>query len=265
MKHLFSVWQDFTADVHTASHVLLLADYDGTITPIVGRPEDAVLTPAVRNLLSVLIKKPAFSLGIISGRLLAELKSMVAIEGIYYAGNHGLEIEGPGFKYVSPAAGSARTVINDLAGQMATELADIQGVIIQDKGLSLSVHYRLVKKEKEKVVADTVHRLVDPLRNKGKITLFSGKKVWEVRPPVDWNKGNAVEAIADKLKLRLKQKRLLTICLGDDTTDEDAFKVVQRPEGWSIYVGDENRTSAAEYFLKSTAEVEEFLTRLVAL
>src|SRR4030042_6257713 len=211
------------------------------------------------------MKKPAFSLGIISGRLLAELKSMVAIEDIYYAGNHGLEIEGPGFKYISPAAGAARTMINDLAGQMAAELADIQGVIIQDKGLSLSVHYRLVKKEKEKLVADTVHRLVNPLLNEGKIALFSGKKVWEIRPPVDWNKGKAVEAIADKLKLTLKRKRLLTIYLGDDTTDEDAFKVVQRPVGWSVYVGEENRTSAAEYFLTSTAEVEEFLARLVEL
>ncbi len=97
-----------------------------------------------------------YSVGVISGRSITELKSLVAIEGIYYAGNHGLEIEGPGLKYISPLAESARTTIKDLAEQMATALADVDGVIVQDKGMSLSIHYRLVKKEKESTVADVV-------------------------------------------------------------------------------------------------------------
>jgi trehalose-phosphatase len=210
-------------------------------------------------------QKSAFSVGVISGRLLAELKSLVAIDGIYYAGNHGLEIEGPGFNYINQAAGFTRKIIKELAGQLAAELADVQGVIIQDKELSLSVHYRLVSKDEEKPVAEIVHRLISPLVQAGKIKLFFMKKVWEIRPPVDWDKGKAVEAIAREVTAALEQKRLLTIYLGDDTTDEDAFKVVRRPAGWSIFVGEGNRKSAAGYYLNSTTEVEEFLARLRVL
>ena len=265
MKHLFQDWETFAAACRKASHILLLADYDGTLAPIVGRPQDAVLPPRVKEILSALAQKPALSVGVISGRLLAELKSLVAIDGIYYAGNHGLEIEGPGFKYVNQAAGSVREIIKDLAGQLAAELADVQGVIIQDKGLSLSIHYRLVKKGEEKPVADAVHRLTDPLCDRGKIVLHPMKKLWEVRPPVDWDKGKAVAAIAREVTAASGRKPLLTIFLGDDTTDEDAFRVVRRPAGWSIFVGEKSRESAAEYYLTTTTEVEEFLARLSEL
>jgi trehalose 6-phosphate phosphatase len=262
MKHLFKVWPAFEADCRAASHILLLADYDGTISPIVGRPEDAVLPLSVRSILSSLAQKSLFSVGVISGRRLAEVKSLVAIDGIYYAGNHGVEIEGPGLSYVNPAAASVSEIIKDLAGRLKAELASVPGVIIQEKKYSLSVHYRLAQKDKEKMITETVHRLADPLVGLRKIVLYPMKKLWEARPPIDWNKGKAVEFIARKIKAELKTERLLTIYLGDDTTDEDAFRVVHRPAGWSIYVGEENRKSAAEYFLDSPEEVEEFLTRL---
>ena len=262
MQHLFKVWQDFVNDCRTASHILLLADYDGTLAAIVGRPEDAVLSASVRQKLRALAGKSEISLGVISGRRLAELKSLVGIEGIYYSGNHGLEIEGPGLKYVHPQAGAARVTMRELAAQLAGALENIDGVIIQEKGLSLSVHYRLVKPDKEDAVAAAVKRITARPREEGKIRVFAMKKVWEVRPPIDWDKGKAVEAIAREIKATLKKKNLLTIYLGDDTTDEDAFKVVQRPAGWSVFVGEENRASAAGYYLTSTAEVEEFLARL---
>jgi trehalose 6-phosphate phosphatase len=262
MKHFFKAWPAFEADCRAATHILLLADYDGTISPIVGRPEDAVLPSKVRSILSSLAQKPFFSVGVISGRRLAETKSLVAIDGLYYAGNHGVEIEGPGLSYVNPAAGAARSIIQDLAKKLKAELASVPGVIIQEKKYSLSVHYRLASKDKEKMITETVHRLVDPLVNRGEIVLYPMKKLWEVRPPVDWNKGKAVEFIARKIKAELKTEQLLTIYLGDDTTDEDAFRVVRRPAGWSIYIGNENRSSAAEYYLDSPEKVEEFLSRL---
>jgi trehalose 6-phosphate phosphatase len=194
-----------------------------------------------------------------------ELKAMVGIEGIYYAGNHGLEIEGPGLNYMTPAAGTTRPLMKELAGQLAVSLADIDGVILQDKGLSISIHYRLVARGEERTVTDIVHRLTTVPCNEGKIRVFSGKKVWEIRPPVDWDKGKAVETIAGEIKKLWRPARLLTVFLGDDVTDEDAFRVVQRPGGWSIYVGGEAVTTAAEYYLSSTSEVEEFLSRLTEL
>ena len=265
MQHLFQSWQTFSAAVRAAPHLLLLSDYDGTLTPIVSRPEEAILSPEVREKLYALAQKPTSSVGIISGRSLSELKSMVAIEGIYYAGNHGLEIEGPGIKFVSQPAELARATIKDLARQLSVALDSIAGVIVEDKGLSLSVHYRLVKKSEENLVAETFQQVISPSLNEGKVRVSSGKKVWEVRPPIDWHKGKAVAAITREIKALLKLEPILTIYLGDDTTDEDAFRVMHRPEGWSIFVGGENLSSSAEYFLNSTTEVEKFLSNLLEL
>ncbi len=265
MQYLFQSWSAFAADIRAAPHLLLLSDYDGTLTPIVSRPEEAILSSEVREKLRALAEKPRSSVGIISGRSMAELRSMVAIEGIYYAGNHGLEIEGPGLKFVSQPAQEAKTTIADLVRRLSTALDSIAGVIVEDKGLSLSVHYRLVKKGDENVVAETFKQLTSPLLDEGKIRVTSGKKVWEVRPPIDWHKGKAVEAITGEIKALLKLERVLTIYLGDDTTDEDAFMVTHRPKGWSVFVGGENPSSSADYFLNSTAEVEELLSRLLEL
>jgi trehalose 6-phosphate phosphatase len=247
MQHLFKAWQDFLKDYRAAPHRLLLADYDGTLARIVGRPEDAVLSAGVRQKLKDLAKKSRTSVGVISGRAIKELKSMVGIEGIYYAGNHGLEIEGPGLKYIYPQAGTARATMKDLAAQLVEALGNIDGVIIQEKGLSVSVHYRLAKPEKEAAVTSAVKRITAPRVVKGEIRVYPMKQLWEIRPPVDWDKGKAVEFIGNEIKANLKLSRLLTIYLGDDTTDEDAFKVLHRPEGWSVYVGQENNSSTAGY------------------
>jgi len=264
VKHLFQSWQAFTADCRSASHILLLADYDGTLAKIVGRPEDAVLSTGVRQKLITLARKSKISTGVISGRRIAELKSLVAIEGIYYAGNHGMEIEGPGLSFICPGAEAARPVIAGLARELAVALKGIAGVIVQEKGFSLSVHYRLAP-DKEDIVTSAVKRITAPHVDKGEIRVYAMKKVWEIRPPIDWDKGKAVVFIGRQIMARLNLSRLLTIYLGDDTTDEDAFRVVRPPAGWSIFVGEENRTSAADYFLNSTIEVETFLTRLLEL
>ncbi|MCK4863080.1 MAG: trehalose-phosphatase [Dehalococcoidales bacterium] len=265
MEHLFKSWQTFSADCRAASHILLLSDYDGTLTPIVGRPRDAVLSQEVRDKLSALAKKSDFSVGIISGRSLAELRYMAAIEGIYYAGNHGLEIEGPALDYISPDAELGQAMIKDLAGQLAAALENITGVIVEDKALSLSVHYRLVREEEQDAVAVIFKRVISPLADAGKIKITTGKMVFEVRPPIDWDKGKAVASIRREIMSLLKLEEVLTVYLGDDTTDEDAFKALHRPEGWSIYVGEENSSSRAEFFLNSVTEVDELLSRLLEL
>jgi len=264
MEHLFKAWPEFIKDVK-AAHVLLLADYDGTLTPIASRPVEAILSVSVREKLATLAQRASFSVGVISGRAIEELKAMVGIKGIYYAGNHGLEIEGPGLRYVNPAAAAGRDIIKGLAGRLAAELDKIQGVIIQDKDLSISVHYRLVTKGEVGRVGEVVKRVTAAMRKRGKIVLSPGKKVWEIKPPVDWDKGKAVETIANSIKTKLKLERLLTLFLGDDVTDEDAFKVIQRPEGWGVYVGPENAPSAAGYCLDSPAEVEDLLDRLIEI
>ena len=265
MQHLFSSWDSFLSDIRTASHTILLSDYDGTLTPIVSRPQEAILSPEVRGMLVNLAKKPSFSIGIISGRSLSEIKKMVEIDGIYYAGNHGLEIEGPGIKFVSPSALAARNEIKKLARKLSDKLGKIEGVIVEDKGLSLSVHYRMVKTGDETVVSGIFHQIIAPLLNEGRIKVSAGKKVWEARPPIDWHKGKAAEIIIQKIKWLLNYQQLLTVYLGDDKTDEDVFKIIHHTQGWSIFVGSDNPSSSADYYLDSPAEVNTFLSRLLDL
>lgn len=265
MQHLFQTWQEFLKDYRAAPHTLLLCDYDGTLAAIVGRPEDAKLSAGVKDKLKGLARKPQTSVGVISGRALKELKAMVGIEGIYYSGNHGLEIEGPGLEYVHPQAIAVRPVMKDLSTRLAEALRHVEGVIVQEKGLSVSVHYRLVKPDDENAVTGAVKRITAPHVAREEIRVYPMKKVWEIRPPVDWDKGKAAEFIGNKIKARLKLSRLLTVYLGDDATDEDAFQALRRPDGWGIYVGGENKTSSAGYYLKSPAEVEELLGRLINL
>ncbi|MCJ7605140.1 MAG: trehalose-phosphatase [Dehalococcoidales bacterium] len=265
MEHLFNAWEPFSAACRAADHVLLLADYDGTLTPIFQRPEDAILSESMRSRMILLAGVPGFSLGVISGRELTEVQSLVAIGGIYYSGNHGLEMDGPGFSYLNSEAQRVTPLIHELAGKLADALKEIDGIILQDKDLSLSVHYRLVKPEQEEAVAEVVRKLTAAPVERGDIRVFMGKKVWEIRPPVDWDKGNAVETIRREIETSCGTKRLLTIYLGDDTTDEDAFKVLRQPDGWSVFVGAERPASAAEYYLESPAEVEELFFRLAAL
>jgi trehalose-phosphatase len=265
VNYLFNAWEEFKADCTAAPHILLLADYDGTLTPIVSRPEDAVLPPAVREMLSSLARKKSFSVGVITGRSIDEIKRLVKIKDIYYSGNHGLEIDGPALVYRNPAAAAAGTLIDKLSARLSAELSGIGGVIVQNKGFTLSVHYRLVKPGNENAVAGAVKRITSPLVEKGEIRVFSQKKVWEVRPPLDWDKGRAVMLIGSEIGAKLGLSRLLTVYLGDDTTDEDVFKMLHRPEGWSIYVGEENSESAAEYYLKSPEEVAAFLHKLMEM
>jgi trehalose 6-phosphate phosphatase len=265
VQHLFRSWESFSSEIKAAAHVLLLSDYDGTLTPIVSRPDEAVLSSVVRDRLRALAARPNFSVGIVSGRPLLEVKSLVEVEEIYYAGNHGFEIEGPGLNFIHPAAKAAQPKIHSLLRQLSARLADIEGIIIEDKGLSLSIHYRLVSRSDEEMAAEIFRRVTSPWLHDGEIRVTSGKKVWEIRPPIDWQKGKAVETIMDEIKPVYKGKQCLAIYLGDDTTDEDAFKVIHRPQGWGIFVGRENESSSADYCLDSPSEVMIFLSRLLEL
>ncbi|MBI4285104.1 MAG: trehalose-phosphatase [Chloroflexi bacterium] len=265
MQYLFDAWADFSADVRAAAHLMLLSDYDGTLTPIVSRPDEARLAPEVNEHLIALSRKPDTYIGIISGRSLAEIKSHVSIEGIYYAGNHGLEIDGPGISFVHPIAEAGRETMKALARDLKAKLGHIAGAIVEVKGLSLSVHYRLVAREEETHVVEIFRQVTAPCVNAGKIKVTSGKKVWEIRPPVTWDKGKAVQTIIGKTKALFHDGRWLIIYLGDDTTDEDAFRVLHRPNGWSILVSRENPASEADYYLNSVDEVATFLTRLLKL
>jgi len=262
MQYLFDIWDKVAHRLKSADHILLLSDYDGTLTPIVDKPELAALPQETRKLLRTLAKNRRYTVGIVSGRALPDLKSKVDLEGIIYAGNHGLEIEGFGSSFLEPIAEEMRPFLRMLNQALSATLRGIKGVFVEDKGLTVSVHYRLVDDTEEGRVKDTFRKVTDSLHVTGKIRITQGKKVYEIRPPVDWDKGKAIAWLMAKCREVRGRGGALPIYLGDDLTDEDGFKAIERNNGISIFVGEGSLQSAARYFLKSPEEVAQFLKML---
>ncbi|MFC1870264.1 trehalose-phosphatase [Chloroflexota bacterium] len=264
MEHLLSVWPMVAQQLRDARHILLLTDYDGTLTPIVEKPELANLSEDTRRLLRNLARQRHFTLGVISGRALADLKEKVGISGIIYAGNHGLEIEGLGIRFVNPVAEELRPILRIMHHVLSRALYTVRGVSVENKGLSLSIHYRLVEKYRAREVERIVKQLVSGTEAAGQTKLTSGKKVYEVRPAVTWDKGKAIKLLMKKYGKGGRESGLLSIYFGDDLTDEAGFRVIEDyGMGISVFVGEQNQHSTARYFLKSPAEVAAFLGRLL--
>ncbi len=264
MEHVFSVWRKLVAHFRSAEHILLFSDYDGTLTPIVNNPEEAVLPASTRALLQALARRNHYSVGIISGRMLADLKGRVNIDGIIYAGNHGLEIEAPGVEFSYARAVESRPLLSIIHRVLDKALNRVKGVTVEDKGLTLSVHYRMVNEDRHGEVAGIFERITGGLQASGKIRVTSGKKVLEVRPAVDWDKGRAVRLLMKRYLKGGGNSRVLPIYLGDDLSDEDAFRTVQRyGNGISIFVGEPPPASTAHYYLKSPSTVPVFLDMLL--
>lgn len=264
MEHLFSCWTKITQQLKDANHILLFMDYDGTLTPIVERPELANISEETRELLDALLHQPRLTLAIISGRALADLEGKVNISGIIYVGNHGLEIEGPGISFVHPVVNEIKPVLGVISSVLKQTLGTIEGVLVEDKGLSLSLHYRLVAEDKIEEVRSIFEHAVGGARASGKIKITTGKKVYEVRPAVDWDKGKAVKLLMKSYGKGGRKSGLVPIYIGDDLTDEDAFRAIKDyGKGIPIFVGETSQNTAADYFLESPFEVIKFLDMLL--
>ncbi len=263
MEHLFKAWPKVATVLARADHILLLSDYHGTLTPIVERPEMANLPYATGVLLRELTRRRRFKVGIISGRALSDLKMRVGLKDVIYAGNHGLEIEGPALSFVHPVAEEFRSVGHILYPVLKNSLGRIKGAFVEDKGLTLSVHYRLVDGASVPEVATAFEKAVGVLRILGRLKVTEGKKVFEVRPAVDWDKGKAIFEVLASCRRAHPKIRSLVIFLGDDLTDEDGFRAVVKLGGVPIFVGEAPEKTAAGYYLRSPGEVQEFLSRLL--
>jgi trehalose-phosphatase len=213
-------------------------------------PNLAALSPHMDRVLRSLAEQPVVSLAILSGRERADLQGRIGIPGLVYAGNHGLEIQGPGFIFVEPAAAQCTEAVKELAAELRRKLHDIEGALVEDKGLTLTVHYRLVPDTRVEDVRRVVHSILAASNHPFQLT--SGEKAYEIRPRLYWNKGTAVEWI----RQQLDKPGALAIYVGDDHTDEDAFAAL--PDGITIRVGGSGET-AARYTLADTAEVRRFL------
>ena len=253
MTYLFSNWIEFLFRLRNSKHIFLFLDYDGTLSPIAPTPEEAHLPRRTKKLLKGLIKNPRFTLAVISGRSLRDIKRTVGLKGIIYAGNHGLEIAQVSGRIFDSPPILKKSPLKTIYLALGAGLRHIKGVRVENKGCTLSVHFRLVKPGERVSVKKIFGRIVKPYVFSKSIKLSSGKMVLEVRPATTWDKGRAV------LYLLGKKKDVLPLYIGDDVTDIDAFRAI-KDRGISIFVGPPKKGIDADYFLKNPKEVERFLS-----
>lgn len=262
MHYLFAQ-REKLKDKLKSKYIFLFLDYDGTLAPIVDTPAQAIIPRETRFLLERLAKSPMAKLAIISGRALEDIKNKVGIKDIIYVGNHGLEIESPKIKFESLILLRYKAILKSLKGELNKKLSSIRGVILEDKGLSLSVHYRLVEKKRILEVKTVIYQTALPYLVKNKIKIKTGKLVMEIMPPLERDKGKTVLWLLARQKFALRDKPILPIYIGDDITDEDAFGVL-KDKGLTIFVG-RPKPSKAEYYLKNTQEVFGFLKDILEI
>jgi len=262
MKYLFGNIQTVDALLNAREKTILLTDFDGTLTPIQKHPDLVNLSEEIRQILIKYSQNKAIFLGIITGRSLKQIKKLVNIPEILYVANHGIEIEGPGIHYVSKEAGKARYILWHIYMRLFKSLKHIEGMHIEDKGFSISLHYRAVKKKGDiEFVTSTLHAITKPFLDRKMLSLSTGKMVYEIRPPVEWNKASTIQwLLAHYFPLEFSENALL-IYLGDDKADIEVFDSL-RGKGLTIFVGNPSDTSTAEYYVHSPEEVRVFLEHL---
>ena len=228
-------------------------DYDGTLTPIVSHPEDASLSDSMRQTLRSLAAR--VPVAILSGRDLDDVRGRMLVDGIVYAGSHGFDIMGAGG--LRRQLGDAYLPVLDSAeNELREALDDIAGAQLERKHFSVAAHYRNVNENDAGRVALAVDAVAARHRELRRI---DGKKVYELLPDIDWNKGKAVLWLLETLEV--ERGKAVPIYIGDDRTDEDAFRALEK-RGVAILVSEHPRATAANYCLNNPEEVERFLQKI---
>ncbi len=256
MRDILKYWDSIKQHIK-GKVIFLFLDFDGTLVPIADTPQQVVMPEENKRLLCDLSIKDNIKLAIISGRSLRDIKGMVGLKGLIYSGNHGLEIEGPQIKHENPAFLKYRPLFKKICKEIGGNLSGIKGVLIEDKGLTLSIHYRLVDKKDVTLVKTIVRESLIMYTIKNKIKIKTGKKVFEITPPVEWDKGKIVLWLLAREKFKGGSNKIIPLYIGDDTTDEDAFRVLKN-RGISVVVGKKS-SSSAEYYLNDHRSVLKLL------
>jgi len=219
MQHALKRVPVWVAAWRTFGRLVLLLDFDGTLAPIADRPELAAMPERTRSALDRLMAMQGVNVAVVSGRGLTDVRERAGIPGIAYAGNHGMEIEGAGVHRIHPEAQASRPELDAVAAIIEPALEGIDGAFVEDKGLTLSIHYRMAPDHAEEVRGI----VVEAAGGRPGLEVFEGKMIVEVRPRVEWHKGKAVLFLLDQMR---PPKAAPVLYLGDDRTDEDVFRVL---------------------------------------
>lgn len=227
-------------------------DFDGTLSEIAKTPEEACLKESTKKLLKNLSRKEYVA--VVSGRELSDIKNKVGLEGLIYAGNHGFEWEIGGKESSVKVPLIKKKMMEEVKKRFKIIAENYLGILIESKGFSFSIHYRNLDQKKVKVFLRYLKRNNYFMDKRGLLSVVRGKKVLEIRPNVNWNKGKFI-----KFLLEWMNGKFFPVYVGDDTTDENAFRVLKN--GLTIHMGKKHKSSA-EYFIKTT-EIDRFLSWIV--
>ncbi|QHN92753.1 probable trehalose-phosphate phosphatase H isoform X1 [Arachis ipaensis] len=249
--------------------VVVFLDYDGTLSPIVADPEKAFMTKKMRAILKDIAR--LFPTAIVTGRCIDKVYDFVRLGEVYYAGSHGMDIKGPtksrnhqkgnnneALVLFQPAS-QFLPMINEVYKILVEKMKAIPGAKVENNKFCLSVHFRCVEEKCWSALAEQVNSV---LKEYPKLKLTHGRKVIEIRPTIKWDKGKAIEFLLESLGYA-NSTSVFPIYIGDDTTDEDAFKVLRsKGQGIGILVSQIQKETNAIYTLHDPLEVGQFLRRL---
>jgi trehalose-phosphatase len=247
-------WGEIERTIQQRSTALFL-DYDGTLTPIVQHPQVALLSVETRDLVQRLAEQ--MPVAIVSGRELDDLHEKIGLPSVWYAASHGFEIEGPRGSLHHLPLPELEPAVHGAAAMLRPFTEQIPGALLEDKRFTVGVHYRMVDEPAVPALERAVDEVLLRFPELGK---SYGKKVFEIRPRADWNKGRAIEWMLERMKL----SDPFPIVLGDDEPDEDAFKAI-RDRGISILVAEVPRPTAANWSLANPHQVQLLLERISQL
>jgi trehalose-phosphatase len=256
----------------TGRRLIFFVDYDGTLSPIVNDPDAALLPSRTRAALNALAAR--YTTAVVSGRSLKKLRALVPVPGIVFAGSHGFEISGPpGTVPARTVGGEWRPALAAAAADLAAEvLSAFPGSAVEDNNLSITLHYRNAALAPPVEEVSYVRGGVPPLRSlpaleaavddiakRHGLRRTHGKCVYELRPMVAWDKGTAVLYLLDSLGLA--NQGVLPVYIGDDVTDEDAFRALAKCGGIGVRVApsDDHTATHAPFRMEDTTEVCELL------
>ncbi|PWZ25489.1 putative trehalose-phosphate phosphatase 4 [Zea mays] len=249
------------ASASQGKKVVMFLDYDGTLAPIVADPDAAYMSDVMRAAVRDVAKH--FPTAIVSGRCRDKVRSFVDLSELYYAGSHGMDIEGPSSNPESvlcQPASEFLPVIDEVYKALVEKTKSTPGAKVENNKFCLSVHFRCVDEKRWNALAEQVKAVI---KDYPKLKLTQGRKVLEIRPSIMWDKGKALEFLLESLGFA-SCSDALPVYIGDDRTDEDAFKVLRkRGQGVGILVSKCPKETNASYSLQDPGEVMDFLLRLV--
>ena len=236
-------------------------DFDGTLAEFSVDPTAVTLPASRQALLQSIGKRADLSAGIVSGRRITDLRERVSgNSSLFFAGLHGLEIEGPDLRFVHSAVALAAPAIGILAKELRRAVKPLSGVFIEDKTLSVVLHTRGASKADQLHATTRFTALAEPLLNDGTLRLQRGDYILELLPNIDWAKGDAVRAIIRHVE-GLTKETVWPVYIGDDATDEDAFEEIG---GTGLTIGVTQRVAGASFVIDNPTAVESFLKAVLS-